>query len=192
MLDYLKDKTICTNQFLITIVWIVGATSTFTLGIHLKHMPGNFEWNAQAVAIASAVGPIVAWVVLRYFRAKNVFSYAYGVAAAGFLTIVSLYNEDTPQEEAEVGVMLLIIVVFVSLLIGMTSVYRTHPMMFPTLFVATSIGISNLIAKSCVMAAPQMAELDYPTPLIIVGIGNAVAAIASAFIIEPKFEQDKL
>jgi hypothetical protein len=48
-----------------------------------------------------------------------------------------------------------------------TTLYLTHPDMFPTLFAATSIGIANFGCRSAVIAAPIIAEEAYPLPMTL-------------------------
>ena len=45
-----------------------------------------------------------------------------------------------------------------------TSVFMAHPEFFPTLFVATSMGISNFLARLMVILAPLFAEAPPPMP----------------------------
>ena len=65
-----------------------------------------------------------------------------------------------------------------------TAVYINHPKMFPTLFAATSIGITNLIARSIMIFAPFVAEISYPTPMIIFSILSFMAFLSSYFILD--------
>jgi len=48
-----------------------------------------------------------------------------------------------------------------------TTLYMTHPDYFPTLFAVTSMGIANFASRSSVIAAPLIAEIDYPSPMIL-------------------------
>ena len=59
-----------------------------------------------------------------------------------------------------------------------------HPKMFPTLFGATSLGISNLFARTIVISAPMIAEIDYPTPIIFFTMLNIIAMGSSLFLID--------
>lgn len=65
-----------------------------------------------------------------------------------------------------------------------TSVWITHPKMFPTLFAVTSIGISNIFSRSVVILAPMVAEIGYPTPMVIFTVINLIAAVSSLFLID--------
>ena len=57
-----------------------------------------------------------------------------------------------------------------------------HPKMFPTLFGATSLGISNLFARTIVISAPMIAEFDYPTPIVFFAALNIIAMSSSLFL----------
>ena len=65
---------------------------------------------------------------------------------------------------------------------GLVILCATHPTMFPTLFVATSEGLSNLFARIAVTMAPLLAEVDFPLPLLILSGFTGIAFIANFFI----------
>jgi len=48
-----------------------------------------------------------------------------------------------------------------------TTLYMTHPDFFPTLFSVTSMGIANFACRSFVIPAPLIAEIAYPSPMIL-------------------------
>ena len=63
-------------------------------------------------------------------------------------------------------------------------VWVNHAKMFPTLFVATSMGISNIFARIVVIFAPMIAEVTYPIPVIIFTILNVCAVASSLFLVD--------
>jgi len=70
------------------------------------------------------------------------------------------------------------------------SLYMAHPQFFPTLFAVTSMGISNLVCRIAVIFAPYMAEVSFPTPIIVFTVLQIAAAVASVFIITPESRKD--
>ena len=69
-------------------------------------------------------------------------------------------------------------------------VWVNQAKMFPTLFVATSFGISNIFARFFVIASPMIAEVTYPIP-ILAFTGFAVLAGASTlFLVEIESDKD--
>ena len=62
--------------------------------------------------------------------------------------------------------------------------YVYHPKMFPTLFGATSLGISSLFARTIVISAPMIAEVEYPTPIFFFTALNIIAMSSSLFLID--------
>ena len=64
------------------------------------------------------------------------------------------------------------------------SVYSLHPKMFPTLFSVTSIGICNFVCRTGLIFAPIIAEIAYPTPMIVFTVLSMIALICSQFIVQ--------
>lgn len=51
------------------------------------------------------------------------------------------------------------------------------------------MGISNIFSRSFVILAPIVAEVEYPTPIILYTVLNIIACICSIFIMDdPKQE----
>ena len=63
--------------------------------------------------------------------------------------------------------------------------------MFPTMFAVTSMGIANLFSRTVGIFASVVAELPYPTPMIIFTAVNIVAGISALFIIDVKEDKQK-
>ena len=65
-----------------------------------------------------------------------------------------------------------------------TAVWVLHPRMFPTLFAATSMGIANFASRGMVIIAPLVAEIAYPTPIIVFTTLTILAGCSSTFLID--------
>ena len=70
-------------------------------------------------------------------------------------------------------------------------IWVNHAKMFPTLFVATSLGISNFFARLSVISAPMVAEVTYPIPVIIFTVLNVLAGVSSLFLVDLEGENNK-
>ena len=72
-----------------------------------------------------------------------------------------------------------------------TTVMMAHPSLFPTLFVATSLGISNFIARLAVIFAPLFAEAAPPIPMALVTSLLVFQSFLALFLrIEEKSDAD--
>lgn len=60
--------------------------------------------------------------------------------------------------------------------------YLTKAILFPTIFVSTAFGISNLLARIFTIMAPLIAGMDHPAPEIIFCIFVCIAGIGSIFL----------
>lgn len=62
------------------------------------------------------------------------------------------------------------------------NLYIGHMDLFPVVFSTTSMGICNIVARLCTIFAPIVAEIDEPTPEILITILLGAAMIISLFI----------
>ena len=72
-----------------------------------------------------------------------------------------------------------------------TAVWIIHPNLFPTLFNLTSMGITNVAARVLTLLAPMVAEIDFPTPMLVFTIINLVAALVSLLIEEQELKDEE-
>ena len=64
------------------------------------------------------------------------------------------------------------------------AVYIGHARMFPILFAVSSIGFCNVIARVGGLIAPEIAEIEGTTPIIVFTVLSALTALASVFLRE--------
>ena len=102
------------------------------------------------------------------------------LATLSSLCLVTFADTENPGSEMTVYIVL----IRLGLSAAFCAVYINHPKMFPTLFAGTSIGITNLIARSVMIFAPFVAEISFPTPMIIFAILSLIATISSYFILD--------
>lgn len=62
------------------------------------------------------------------------------------------------------------------------NLYMGHMDFFPVVFSTTSMGICNIMARSCTVLAPITAEVAEPTPEIIFSTLTALAALLTLLI----------
>ena len=60
--------------------------------------------------------------------------------------------------------------------------YLIHMEYFPIVFNTTTMGICNVVARTCTVFAPIIAEVSQPTPAIIFSVLMIAAIVTSAFI----------
>lgn len=134
------------------------------IGLQIKYLPGEFEDNMLAMVASDLPAALFAGHLIRLgYRAKTMIaSQLLFSALAAFLMVLFVDQECSGMEMP---------ILTASARIGcsatFTTLYLTHPDMFPTLFAATSIGIANFACRSCVIPAPVIAEVDYPRPMIL-------------------------
>lgn len=80
-----------------------------------------------------------------------------------------------------------IIVLFIKIginvaFLGLYTASFTEDIIFPYYKRATSTGICNFVARTVGIGAPLIAELDHPTPMIILLILNGLTFIIAFFL----------
>lgn len=71
---------------------------------------------------------------------------------------------------------------------GISSAYMSSWLapvgMFPTLFQATAFGIFSFTSNLVTIAAPQIAQMEDPIPMLVIALSTALGIVLSLFINE--------
>ena len=151
------------------------------IGLQIKYLPGDFENNMLAMVASDIPAALFAGQMVRLgCKSKTMIaSYMLFSCLAALLMVLFI---DCGNDGVEMP--LLTASARIGCTATFTTLYLTHPDMFPTLFAATSIGIANFACRSAVIAAPIIAEEEYHAPMIIFTVLQMIGCISAAFIID--------
>ena len=179
---FLNQPVLLRNLLLMIIIWVVTTFNYFMIAIQVKNFPGDFNLNTIVMFGSDVPFSLLGGLLLRRFSAKKVFALSSILQSVAGIMIVGFTDVNNPSYTflvlvacARGGVCSLFIALFTE-----------HPRMFPTLFGVTSIGICNFASRSSVIFAPIIAEIAFPTPIIIFTILALSALVCSLFIIDDK------
>lgn len=195
------------NLFLMSIMWTAASFTFYCLSFMNKYMEGSIFTNFYLEGIAGIVGNLIAVPLYLCLKIRWSFILAY-IFSILFLTLLLVFQEqyvasswitkfgsspsphpdDTIQDNEyhlQTLVPIIIFLVKVANNIVYLNVYQcsfSSEAIFPFYKRATSIGISNFIARCFTILAPIVAEAPRPAPVIVLLSINVIALIASAFL----------
>ena len=143
---------------------------SFLQVFQLRSLKGSLVQNTLLCFTTQFLANASAGVVQAYFGTKNAFTLSYLIGCIGATAL--LLNWDN----ARVFPALLITSVFgVSASFNLCFIANSE--LIPTLLSASVFGYCNVTARLLGVFAPQAAELDFPTPEVILVVFTIVAAI---------------
>ena len=173
-----------------TISWLTCSLCFTLIGFLLKYFPGNIFFNGLMSCCSELAGFTSAGIAYaRYGSKRSLFTF-YGIAAAGSILIIG-YMHVTGYYEQEIHVFtttsmltygVLLLVAKFGISAAFNVIYCCNSEMFPALFAVTAFGISNFFARCCTFFAPQIAEIQSTTPMLIFTFLSLLAMGASTFI----------
>ena len=170
-----------------TIVWIACAFNFYLTGILVKYFPGDFNMNNFVMFSFDIAANCLAGWLCSVWKPKTFFTLFFSIAIIAGMSTLLFIDNDNPGW----GMPLLVGLCRFGVAGAFLGVWVNHAKMFPTLFVATSIGISNLFARVFVVASPMIAEVTYPIPVIIFTFFNVIAGTSTFFLIDIEGENNK-
>ena len=169
-----------------TIAWIACGFNYYLIGILVKYFPGDFNMNNFVMFGSDIPGVLSAGWLCQRWKPKFFFSIYFGIQIVAGLSILLFIDHENPSW--------LMFVLVGCCRFGVAGafvgVWINHAKMFPTLFVATSMGISNFFARVTVISAPMVAEVTYPIPVVIFTIFVIVAGVSSLFLVDLEKENE--
>ena len=143
---------------------------SFLQVFQLKNLKGNLVENTLICFSTQFLAMTSAGVMHSYFGTKTTFTISYMIGCVGAISLIIF------QENAELCPILIIVSVFgVSAAFGLCFIANTE--LIPTILSATVFGYCNVIARMFGILAPQVAELDHPTPEVMIAILTLLASI---------------
>lgn len=176
----MKQRGILRNLLLITMVWVTSTFNYYMINVQVKHFPGSFDVNTLIMFGSDIPFCILAGYLISTLRVKVVFIMFYGLQIFAGIAILAFIDKENPG----MAFPLLIVCARGGIISIFVTVWVAHPKMFPTLFAVTSMGYSNIASRGLVTLAPMVAELAFPTPIILFTILNIISGICSFFIVE--------
>jgi len=143
---------------------------SFLQVFQLKNLKGSLVQNTLICFTTQFFANASGGVVQSYFGTKNAFTISYLIGCVGATAL--LLNWDN----ARIFPVLIITSVFgVSASFNLCFIANSE--LIPTLLSASVFGYCNVIARLFGVFAPQAAELDFPTPEVMLIVFTIVAAI---------------
>ena len=175
---YLRQRDILVNLILITVIWVSVTFNYYMINFQVKYFPGSFDVNTIAMFGSDIPFCLLAGFLISILQTRTVFMIFHTIQIFASLTVLAFIDPDNPG----LAFPFLIALARGGVIATFVTVWVAHPKMFPTLFAVTSMGISNIFSRSIVILAPMIAEVAFPTPIIIFAVLNIISCISSWFI----------
>ena len=168
------SKPYLPNLLIMMICWqALGFTNTL-VSFEMKYLEGDIFINSYTAALAEAVAKLGAGVVLVRLGTKPLFATAFLIAFCGAFNLLYMSDGIDPFLAS-----IFIMMTKFGVSMGWVAACMCLIELFPASLVATAFGICNVAVKIVCMVAPIMAEVDPPTPMLIVAVITACAGLLS-------------
>lgn len=194
-------------------MWSVSGFGYFVVLFLTKEFEGNIFLNFYLDGLAGVVGLLIGLPIYRYCKIRATFILGFSLAWVWLLLLLLFeqeyastswihslgvpsgdHPEDSPeQRDADLRIIVPMIVFVLKIAqavaaIGLFTASFNEDVIYPHYKRATSIGLNNFVSRLCQTAAPLVAELDRPAPLIFLLCLYALGAILAFFL--PSYQDE--
>ena len=135
-------------------MWSTCSFAYYMIGLYVKYIPGNIYVNSIASGSSDLVANLVAGLVYEKLGIKLTFVVLFALSLVGGICLI-VFGTDS----GSLMIGLFVILAKFGISGGFTIVYVCMVDLFPTLFVAKSMGVCNFCARLLTILAPQVAEV---------------------------------
>lgn len=160
------------------ILWVVTSFDYYLIGFQMKYIKGNIYNNVMISSASEIFAYIGSGFLLTATGIRFSFFSSFSVSLLGGITYLIFGNTN----EKAIPAMIL------GAKFGVAStfnlIYLANAFLFPPILNSTSFGICNMFARLATILAPQVAELEGNTAMIVFCILAGTAALSSLFLIK--------
>jgi len=174
---YLRQKVVQKNLVVMAYMWATASFSYYMIVFYLKYLPGDIYSNTFASSGTDCASVVFGGFLYTRLGIKKTFTLLLSFSVIGGLLIIFLgeVNDSSLMP-------IFVVITKIGISGSFVNVYISTVDIFPTLFCATALGFCNFFARVLTIAAPQVAELDPPLPIIILTCMCALAIVAIQFV----------
>ena len=153
-----------TNLIIMVICWSFASFAFFLVPLYIS----NADLNLFLISISLAVAEIISSFVCLYLthgrdnrKSLSLFCGLCCVGSIGALIFQSVYKADS-----QVPVAIMFLILYVGITTAFDLVYLLVNDLFPTIFLGTSYGVTNVVGRFVSILSPAMAYVPDPIPML--------------------------
>ena len=176
MTELFTDKTNLRNLLIMIYAWSTLAFGYFLVNFELKYLQGDIYKNAYTSSVAEIIAKLIGGIVLVKFGLKPIFAFCFTIACIGAVALIFVTDAN------DWIISMLVMGAKFGISMGWVGCYMGMILLFKTTLVGAAMGCCNVICRLAAMAAPLIAELDAPIPMITIGVLTIIGAVITQFI----------
>jgi hypothetical protein len=160
-LYFLKQPVIFKNLMVMSYLWAACSFTYYMIAIYVKYLPGSIFVNTMASGFSEMIAYVAGGVIYARLGIKKTITILFTGSAAGGLMIMFLSG----QSDLVISVFVIIAKFGISGVF--TILYVCNGEVFPTMFAASALGITNFTSRFITIFSAEIAEVQPPIPMIL-------------------------
>ena len=170
MSELISDETNRRNLLIMIYTWSTLSFGYFLVNFELKYLQGDIYLNAYSSSVAEIIAKLTGGCVLVKFGLKPIFAFCFLIAFIGSLSLIFVTEAD------DWIISFLVMVAKFGISMGWVGAYMGMILLFKTTLVGAAMGYCNVLCRLAAMAAPMVAELEAPVPMICISVLTLLGA----------------
>lgn len=156
--------------------WIASSFSLYLVNYNIKNIPGDFFRNNLLTSVVDIPLALLGGYLYHKFGLRPVLFSFFIAALLGGIAII-IFSE---TNQGLVPIMITFAKGGVKVTFDVC--YLGNSFLFPAIFAGTAFGFCNAGAKFSTIFSPLLAEVNPPTPMVVLSVLTSSAAILSLFV----------
>lgn len=162
MLKMLSRTPNFKNLLMLSIIWSSVSFAYYILTFYMKYLPGSIYSNTLASSVSEILATLLSGYLLAKSGEKNTLLFSFGSSFVFGLPLIYLKPETYPWVSASC-----ILMTKFGISCAFNICYLVTCDYFPRLYHSSIYGLCNFFARLVTIAAPLVAEVKEPTPMLL-------------------------
>lgn len=182
---YIRQPVVFVNLLVMTYMWAACSFTYYMILIYVKYLPGNIYINTIASGFSEVLAYAVAGAIYSRMGIKITFTALFALSAVGGLLILFFGNL------SDILMAVFVVIAKFGISGGFTILYVCTNDVFPVLFCASALGITNFSSRFLTIFSAEIAEVPPPIPMILF-TGLSVLGIVLIWFVKTNEEKEKI
>ena len=184
---YLKIPSIRINLAIMMLCWLTACFNYFMLSFLIKYFPGNIYANGLMSSASEMSGDLLMGLIYNKIGTKASYLLILSLATLGGLGMIyyewtsHFFSDDPVHYAAWIFPMLVLVSKF-----GTSAIYNVNYIatfdLFPSVFAVSALGFGDNLGSFVTILAPEVAEMQSITPIVIFTALSGVTLLATCFL----------
>ncbi|TNV79680.1 hypothetical protein FGO68_gene574 [Halteria grandinella] len=174
--EFVKDRAQLVKLVIFVFMWMAQSFSYYLAFFMTRKMEGDFFLNTFVYSGTELFSHLFVGLIINKLSVNAAYLIAFLTACFSSMMYCLLRVSNPEYVPFFLGLLIF------GIIFSTNTNWNSNQFLFPVIYASSTNGLCNIFARGINIVSPQIAELDQPTPMIVIGVTCFVAALMSLML----------